>query len=338
MGRAAGDVNGAGSRGVIVAGGGPAGLEGALALCSLLSPERVCLIAPDHEFVHRPYAFSEAFGLPPPRGLPLRELAESAGFELRRSALTMVEVESRHAFLASGERLSFEALLVATGARREEALAGAITFWGTDGDPALAQALDRIRTEGEVTFAVPRSVAWSLPLYELALAAAAWCRREGMRARLRLLSGEERPVAVLGGRASARMSEALERAGVEWRMVAPWEPTVAETGPLISLPRLLGRGMPDLPLDEDRFLRVDDWGRVLGAERVYAAGDVTSAPIRLGGLSAQQADAAASAIAADLGEGASPQRFDPAPALRWWPAARVLGRHLSVALARSGCA
>ena len=68
MGRAAGDVNGAGSRGVIVAGGGPAGLEGALALCSLLSPERVCLIAPDREFVHRPYAFSEAFGLPAREG------------------------------------------------------------------------------------------------------------------------------------------------------------------------------------------------------------------------------------------------------------------------------
>lgn len=335
MGGAARDVSAAGAPRVVVAGGGPAGLEGMLALRRLLPDARICLVAPDREFVYRPHAFSEAFGLPRPRALPLAPLAEAAGCELRRSAVTMVAMGDGQAYLASGERLAFDALLVATGARRVEGLAGAITFWGTDGDPALARVLERIRrADADVTFAVPPSVPWSLPLYELALATAAWCAREGVGAKLRLLSAEERPVAVLGHGASARMSDALRSAGVGWQMVPPWEPMGGGAGQLVSLPRLLGRGLPGLPADADGFLPVDDSGRVIGAQPIYAAGDVTANPVKQGGLSAQQADAAASAIAADITGGGELQRFDPAPALSWWPAARVLGRHLSLAVAR----
>ena len=319
----------------MVAGGGPAGLEGVLALRRLLPEARVRLVAPDREFVHRPYAFSDAFGLPRPRPLPLPLLAEMAGCELRRSAVTSVMPEARRVSLASGESIGFDALIVATGARRIEGLPGATTFWGTDGDPALARVLDGVRRyDGHVTFAVPPGVAWSLPIYELALATAAWCRREDLRTRLRLLTGEQRPVALLGGGASARMADALAAAEIEWRMVPPWEPIAAAEGAIISMPRLRGRGLPGLPLDEDGFLRVDESGRVRDVPAVYAAGDVTSEPIKQGGLSAQQADAAASAVAVDLAGLGEPQRFDAASALSWWPAARILGRHLAAAVAR----
>jgi sulfide:quinone oxidoreductase len=43
----------------------------------------------------------------------------------------------------------------------------------------------------------------------------------------------------------------------------------------------------------------------------YAAGDVTSFPVKQGGIATQQADAAAEAIAADLGCEVSAQPFDP---------------------------
>ena len=49
------------------------------------------------------------------------------------------------------------------------------------------------------------------------------------------------------------------------------------------------------------FVPVDEHGRVSGMQRVFAAGDVTTFPIKQGGIAAQQADVAAEAIAAELG-------------------------------------
>jgi sulfide:quinone oxidoreductase len=48
-----------------------------------------------------------------------------------------------------------------------------------------------------------------------------------------------------------------------------------------------------------------------GLERVYAAGDVTDFAIKHGGIAAQQADAAAQAIAAVAGAAVRPERFKP---------------------------
>ncbi len=48
-----------------------------------------------------------------------------------------------------------------------------------------------------------------------------------------------------------------------------------------------------------------------GAERVFAAGDVTAFPIKQGGIATQQADAAAEAIAAAAGCELEPAPFDP---------------------------
>jgi sulfide:quinone oxidoreductase len=94
---------------------------------------------------------------------------------------------------------------------------------------------------------------------------------------------------------------------------------------------------------------------VLGAEAVWAAGDGTAFPIKQGGLAAQQADAAASAIARFLGADVPAKPFRPV--LRgqlldpagprfldssrgdvpttplWWPPTKVAAPHLSAYLA-----
>jgi CBS domain-containing protein len=101
---------------------------------------------------------------------------------------------------------------------------------------------------------------------------------------------------------------------------------------------------------------------VVGVPDVYAAGDVTSFPIKQGGLAAQQAEAAAEAIAADLGADLTARPFRPllrgllltggrpqylsrdlaggagdAFALSeeplWWPPAKIVGRYLGPFLA-----
>ena len=58
-------------------------------------------------------------------------------------------------------------------------------------------------------------------------------------------------------------------------------------------------------------MRVDDHCRVLTHDRVFAAGDVTSFPVKQGGIATQQADVVAEAIAADLGVAIEPRSFDP---------------------------
>jgi sulfide:quinone oxidoreductase len=129
-----------------------------------------------------------------------------------------------------------------------------------------------------------------------------------------------------------------------------------------------GRIIEGVPHDDDGFIAVDSLGRVAGLEDVYAAGDVTSFPIKQGGIAAQQADSVASAIAAEAGAEVIPAPFEPvlrgllltggAPAyLRaeiqggkgkpaivddeplWWPAGKIAARYLSSYLAehaRSG--
>ena len=74
----------------------------------------------------------------------------------------------------------------------------------------------------------------------------------------------------------------------------------------------MGPWIGGLPHDGQGFLATDAHGAVLGIEAVWAAGDGTAFPLKQGGLAAQQAGAAASAIARSLGAdvpaGALPSR------------------------------
>jgi sulfide:quinone oxidoreductase len=130
---------------------------------------------------------------------------------------------------------------------------------------------------------------------------------------------------------------------------------------VVALPRVLGRRIEGVPRDEEDFIPIDEHARVEGLAHVYAAGDVANFPIKHGGLAAQQADAAADAMLAELGLPIAPRPFDPviqgvlftddepaylqarlapdAAALYprayslWWPPSKIAGRHLSPYLA-----
>jgi len=105
--------------------------------------------------------------------------------------------------------------------------------------------------------------------------------------------------------------------------------------------------------------RANRFGSVPGTEAVWAAGDAAAFPIKQGGLAAQQADAAAEAIAALAGADVDPQPFRPvlrgvlltgrgqawmrgplgddegAAARRalFWPPTKIAGRYLAPYLA-----
>ncbi len=84
-----------------------------------------------------------------------------------------------------------------------------------------------------------------------------------------------------------------------------------EVDRVVTLTMPLGPSIPGLPDDGAGFVPVDEFGRAAGLEDVYAAGDVTSGPLKQGGLAAQQADAAAEAIAAAHGVDIDPQPYRP---------------------------
>ena len=137
---------------------------------------------------------------------------------------------------------------------------------------------------------------------------------------------------------------------------------------MIAVPQLAGPRLAGVPADWNGFIATDRDSRVTDVPGVYAAGDLTTFPVKQGGLATQQADAAAAAIAAAAAAGA-PVPDERAPyvlrarllgadaplylraelddrgrpvdggasvddELPWWPSGKVIGRHLSGCLAQ----
>jgi sulfide:quinone oxidoreductase len=87
---------------------------------------------------------------------------------------------------------------------------------------------------------------------------------------------------------------------------------VVQAAHVVTLADVVARPIAGVPTDRAGFVSVDLHGHVVGEPSLYAAGEVTSFPLRQGGIAAQQADAVAEAIAARLaGARAEPAPFDP---------------------------
>ena len=130
------------------------------------------------------------------------------------------------------------------------------------------------------------------------------------------------------------------------------------------MPELAGQWLRGLPQDERGFVPVDAYGRVRGIDRVWAVGDMTTRPLKQGGLAAQQADVAAADIAATVAGVAvdvrpykpklqgklltgdepvflerrphAPPESEASYDFLWWPPHKIVGRHLGPYLASLG--
>jgi sulfide:quinone oxidoreductase len=301
---------------IIVAGTGVAGLEALLALRALLGGTvEIELLAAEQEFSYRPIAVAEPFGLGEVRQIELASIASEHGAHLRHAALDAVDAAASVVRTDRGEELSYDFLVVATGARQWAALDGALTFGGSDDRDALEDLMSRVAA-GEVRrlmFAAPTEVAWLLPLYELALFTAAWSRqREIGGLTLSLVTNESQPLEAFGSTASETLTRLLADASVKLltgrsakhfdgsRLILQGGRKLAADA-VVALPALAGPAVKGLPQDANGFIPTDRHGSVRGLSGVYAAGDGVAFPIKQGGLAAQQADAVAEAIAATLG-------------------------------------
>jgi sulfide:quinone oxidoreductase len=311
---------------VLIAGGGVAALEAALALRDL-AEERVSieLLAPEPHFWYRPLAVVEPFGTGHVHGLELASLAHACGARFTLGALASVDPDRHLARTAAGAELEYDALLVAAGAVPVAAIGGAVTFRGPADNIAFRDVLTELESGAarHVVFAVPGGVTWPLPLYELALLTSAFLAARGITsAQLALVTPEEAPLALFGTEASTAVQRLLDDRDIALHvrrlpmMASGGALAVSPRGSIradrvVALPRLRGRPIEGLPRDANGFLPTDRHARVAGVADVFAAGDATAFPVKQGGIAAQQATAAAESIAAAAGADVTPRPFHP---------------------------
>ena len=361
---------------VLIAGGGVAAIEAALALRELGDDAiRVDLLAPGPRYWYRPVSVAEPFERGKVLHFDLGRVAEAAGAGLTLDALAAVDGGRREARTRAGTIISYDALLLACGAAPKTAVPGAITFRGP-ADVDRVRALLKEVEQGDVrrlVFAVPWGSVWVLPAYELALLTAAWCKaHRTQNVELMLVTPEDEPLQLFGRSASEAVRELLSDADV---MLSTGAYAVeAHDGQLrtvpdrsitadrvVALPRLQGHPIHGVPQTVEGFVPVDKHGRVVGMDDVFAAGDITTFPVKQGGIAAQQALVAAEAIAALAGIEVTPRQFEPvlrgllltgghpqylrrdlsgtgeaewvSEAPIWWPPTKIVGRRLAPFLA-----
>ena len=299
---------------VVVVGGGVAAIEGLLRLGRLVGDRAsLTLMAPNDELVIRAERVNEPFARPGAAHRPIAELAAAVDARWVRDTLASVDAERRTILTGAGDEIGYDALLVAVGGRMTAVYEHATTFRDEAADTLFGQIVEDIEDgyAKSVGFVEPVGATWLLPLYELALMTAARAHSVGMDdVDLFVVTPAPSPLAELGERATSAVSDLLGGAGVTvhstsvaripaaTRLVL--EPQGDELRPdrMIAMPRIAGPSIPGMPSNgADGFIPIDSRCAVIGSGPVFAAGDATAFPIKHGGVGAQQADAAAAAIA-----------------------------------------
>jgi sulfide:quinone oxidoreductase len=311
---------------VVIAGGGVAALEAALALSEIAGElVSVELVAPNAEFAYRPLTVVEPFAYAPPQRYPVADIAGDVGAELRVDSFAWVEPERRIAHTERGVALHYDALVLALGSRVRAPFAHAITIDDRHMDETLHGLVQDVE-EGyvrSVAFVSPNRLGWPLPLYELALLTAHRAFDMDVQVEVTVVTPEVAPLSVFGSEASDAVAELLAAAGV--KTITCTDVQVPEPGRVIlqpadreltvdrvvALPELFGPAVRGLPGGEHGFIPIDPHCQVVGVPRVFAAGDATDYAIKFGGIAAQQADVAAEAIAALAGAPVTPEPFRP---------------------------
>jgi sulfide:quinone oxidoreductase len=318
-------TSGAVSR-VLIAGGGVAAIEAALALRDICGDRvRVEVFSPQANFVYRPYAVGEPYGTAQIKHYELDNLLATCGADFHLAGVGSVEPEKMSLVTHDGERYRYDHLILAQGTRSLWPVPGATTFWGIADDRDVDWLMRGLR-QGEVksvAFTMPSRESWSLPLYELALLADHEMTNAGIDdVKLTIVTPEDAPLQIFGRSVSEKVGALLAERAIE--VVSGTHPVRFKDRALqivpggnfevdvaISLPKLEGRKIPGIPHDHAGFIRIDDRCRVLDREHLFAAGDVTNFPVKQGGVATQQADVIAEAIGAELGLNPVPGPLDP---------------------------
>jgi sulfide:quinone oxidoreductase len=271
--------------------------------------------------VYRPLLVAEPFDAGAAQRFPLAEILADQQAGRYAGRLAEVRAGAHEAVADDGTALPYDALAIVIGALPAASFPGALNF----GEPAEVELFTQLLARAEsgmlrrVVFALPDELAtWPLPLYELALMTAA----RVPSAEIVLVTPESAPLAMFGPAGSEAVAAQLSRAGIEFRPDAVPErfenatltllggDTLAADA-VVAVPRLRVPPLSGVPQGDHGFIATDELSRVEGLADVYAAGDVTAFPVKQGGVSVRQAQAAATCIAARAGAPVAPEPFEP---------------------------
>ena len=308
----------------VIAGGGVAALETALALHALAGAGvKLTLLAPAADFIYQPMAVLEPFVRRSPRHLSLAKVAADVNATLMQDTVAAVEPERRVVHTGAGHELPYDALMIAVGARTTDVVPGALAMNVSRMHESLQGLIEGIEGGSihSVAFVAPGPT-WPLPIYEVALLVQERAREKNVSLDVTIVTAEDGPLAAFGEGVAAGVAALLAEADIQVIVGARAESSSSGTlivhpggrelqfDRVVAVPQLAGPAINGLPANADGFLPITSHCEVAGIERVYAAGDATDFPVKYGGIAAQQANAAAASIAALAGATAEPAPFD----------------------------
>lgn len=323
---------------IVVVGGGFAGLEALRHLHKRLGDQtRLTLVSDRDSFVFRPYLSYLPFGLNPDQiQIDLSDFTTANRVDFIKAQAKALDPVN-HTLLTTDGVLSFDFLVVATGAKMKEAyLPGvrdhAYALWRETDMVLLRGAFERLLRDAEqgatreVIFMAAPGCSWAGPLYESAFMLDTWLTWKAVRAHIRLhvVTPEERLLAPLGAALHDALVAEFERRHIRLHQPAlvrsvDDQAVVCRNNERIPFNVLIDA--PDyeapfawgaLPTDERGFLKtILPTRQVQGYPNIYAVGDGSDFPVKQAYLALLQADAAAEHLAARVLDETPAFSFEP---------------------------
>jgi sulfide:quinone oxidoreductase len=286
----------------VILGAGFAALTGVRELRRRCPGARITLVAPKAEFVYLPSLIWVPTGIRQGKDLihPLDTFFREHGVEFMPGRVTGLENGGRTVLTDQGQ-VENDALLIATGGRFIKKLPGIEHALTLCEGVAAAEAI-RARLEGMVSGRIALgfggnpnepSAMRGGPMFELLFGIDTWLRRQGRRDRVELtfFNAAAEPGKRLGEKAVSGLLAEMARRRIDTHLghkpLGFSEQGVATEGGHINadlilfMPGLTGpvwAAESGLPVSPGGFFKADEHCRVVGAERVFVAGDAGSFP------------------------------------------------------------
>ncbi len=310
---------------ILILGGGFAGVVAAERLARLLDPaeHQITLVSRSRRFTFYPALVRLAFGECEPEDISydLRAAMRERGVRFVEATVARVDPAARRVTVTGSDfagEISYDYLVYTLGRRlATEQVPGffehAHHLLSVEAALKFGEAIREFKG-GHAVFGSCPGARLEVPVYEAAFALARRLEDEGHRARITVLAPDYPTEHLGGGELATALRPALERTHVETLYDFPVKEVKAglvrardrrevEYDLLMLVPpfegtsALSGTGLTD----EGGFVRVDQTMRVLGAARMYAAGDAVyfSGP-KMGHMAVNQAEVVAENLAAEV--------------------------------------